>query len=83
MGEKSWRAEMPVVVRREASSAPELCFPSDVRELVTRANAELDAKDARIAELQRELDETQATARSHILVTRRLLAATTLKKEGK
>lgn len=49
---KSWRAEMPPRHLGRVNASELTCHEGDVEELVTRTNSELDAKDARIAELE-------------------------------
>lgn len=63
MGEKSWRAEMPddFIAVDDGRDEPLRCVDEEThRSLVVRANAELDAKDAWIEELERERDAALA-----------------------
>lgn len=58
-----WRAKMPTkfpIAKSDTDSATRICEHNDVEELVTRANAELDALRAQLVErdaLIRELEE--------------------------
>lgn len=59
---KPWRAEMPLkwdaddgVDALGHNAWVEVCNAEDVQALVTKCNAELDARDARIAELEARL----------------------------
>jgi hypothetical protein len=52
---ESWRAKMPPRHLGRVLAHDLCCHEGDVEDLITRANAELDTKDARIAELEARL----------------------------